>query len=109
MLRKLLDGRPLLAIYHADDPNGIMFRVAVSDVAFFHSIRDQFLRGIFSTEATKALQLVARREGKEALGDVTITVDQSHFAEQYCSSSLRLDKLTAHQRQKLGGTPATEP
>ena len=37
----------------------------------------------------------------QALGKLTITVDQSHFAEQYYNTILRLNTLTAHQRQKL--------
>ena len=80
---------------------GILFRVAVSDVAFLHSIRDQFLQGTFAARLEVALLDAPRKEGKESLGELSIQVDQSHFAEQYYSSILRLNKLTKHQREQL--------
>ena len=49
-----------------------------------------------------------RKDGKESLGVLSIKVDQSHFAEQYYSSILRLNKLTAHQRKQLDKVRSTE-
>eukprot|EP01043_Picozoa_sp_COSAG02_P002431 COSAG02_NODE_56_length_43700_cov_33.650765_2_plen_1893_part_00 len=108
ILQEQLDGRPIVGIYHADEANGILFRVAVSDVAFLHSIRDQFLQGIFSHTLVAALRDEPRQGSTESLGELCITVDQSHFAEQYYSSILRLNKLTAHQRKQLDKVRDTE-
>ena len=102
VLQSLLDGRPVVGIYHADEADGIVFRTCVSDVAFLHGIRDQFLQNDgFGRKLEMALRGVPRKDGNESLGELKVEIDHSHFAERYCSSILRLDKLTPHQREKL--------
>jgi hypothetical protein len=100
-LRIELEGRPVVGICQADEDNGVILRVCVSDVAFLHGIRDKFLQGIFGSKLEATLRDVPRKDGKDSLGELTIQVDHSHFAEHYYSSILRLNKLTPHQRQKL--------
>ena len=101
VLQKLLDGRPVIGIYHADEADEILFRVSVSDVAFLHGLRDEFLQeGAFDRRLEAALRDVPRRDGKDSLGELSVQID-SHFAERYDSSILRLNKLTPHQREKL--------
>eukprot|EP01046_Picozoa_sp_COSAG06_P004191 COSAG06_NODE_173_length_21283_cov_14.116220_3_plen_2197_part_00 len=107
VLQAQLQGRPIVGIYHANEANGILFRVAVTDVAFLHSIRDQFLQGMFGRELEKALLDTPRNHDK-SLGELSIKIDQSHFAEQHYSNILRLNKLTAHQREQLEKVRSSE-
>ena len=78
-----------------------MFRLRVTDVAFLHKLRDEFLLGAFDKKLQTALQDTNRMDGCDILGAAIIGVDHSHFAEIYESSILQLNKLTPHQRERL--------
>ena len=99
-IRQQLDGRPLVAVYRANDENGILVRICVSDVGFLHEMRDRLLQGTLCRDLEDGLSSTPRKAGLEAL-DLTLSVDKSQFAERYEDAILNLNQLTPHQREKL--------
>ena len=102
-LNQLLDGRPVVGMYRADEPSACYIRICISDVGFLHKLRDSMLTGQFGSDLQDSLRAKQRRQddGQDSLGDISVSIDRTQFAEKYESSVLRLDKLTEHQREKM--------
>eukprot|EP01048_Picozoa_sp_COSAG05_P029926 COSAG05_NODE_10111_length_582_cov_1.494824_1_plen_194_part_11 len=95
-----LNGRPLVALYRGNS-NDVLVRICVSDVGYMHVLRDRLLQGVFCADLQRTLNSTPRRAEFEPLGQLTVSVDKSHFAEAYEDSILTLNELTSHQRDKL--------
>eukprot|EP01049_Picozoa_sp_SAG25_P009825 SAG25_NODE_1010_length_4313_cov_1.562411_1_plen_1437_part_11 len=99
-IRAQMQGKPVVAIYRSDDRSGVFVRVCLSDVGFLHKLRDELLTGTFAHGLAVTLKDEEKADYKD-LGDLTISVDKTQFAERYEASVLNLNKLTPHQRLKL--------
>ena len=101
---------------------GCVLLVWVSDVSMLHSLRDTLLNGDFEVKLTESLRRRSRSseqpaaatstrdlgydDGMEPTSALSVTLDSTHFAEQYEQLVLELEELTPHQRQKLAETEA---
>ena len=99
---------------------GCVLRVWVSDVSMLHRLRDTLLNGAFEVKLTESLRRSSRSseqpaaatstrdlgydDGAESTSALSVTLDSTHFAEQYEQLVLELEELTPHQRQKLAET-----
>ena len=100
---------PVVAIYSADEPNAILFRVCVSHTRFLHLLRDTVLQLHFGRNLAAALCDAPREAGGQAAGALaSVDIDASYFAERYEEAILTLNKLTPHQREKLQECLTTE-
>ena len=92
--------RPIAALYAGDDVGQHLVRVAISDVAYLHELRDDMLTGQFARKMNEEL-----RQRSASLGAtwaaLDVSADTSHFAAEYEDSIMRLDKLTPHQNARL--------
>jgi hypothetical protein len=103
-----LQRRPVVGIYQANEGNAVWARLCFSDVGFLHGLRDRILTGSFGSELQAALNGAARKEGFAELGELTISIDTTQFAQRYATSVLMLDQLTPHQAEKLDLCLATD-
>ena len=92
--KEINEQRPVQALYHDDQCHNnkygwLMVRICVSDIKFLHTLRATVLESCIE-DALQVSQLGLKR----------LEVDLSSFAELYEATSFRLDKLTAHQREK---------
>ena len=118
LLTQQLSGTPrestLTGIYAEN--GGCVLRVWVSDVSMLHWLRDTLLSGEFERKLTESLCRTSRSGEQPAVtttrnlndGDcaestsaLSVTLDRTHFAEQYEQLVLELEELTPHQQQKL--------
>ena len=115
LLTQQLPGRPrdstVTGIYA--ETGGCVLRVWVSDVSMLHWLRDTLLSGDFEGKLTKSLSRRSRSgeqpaatttrnlDGVESSSALSVTLDGTHFAEQYEQLVLELEELTPHQQQKL--------
>ena len=100
---------------------GCVLRVWVSDVSMLHWLRDTLLNGDFEVNLTESLRRRSGRsseqpaaatstrdlgfdDGAESTSALSVTLDSTHFAEQYEQLVLKLEELTPDQRQKLEET-----
>ena len=117
LLTQQLSGTPreptVTGIYA--ESGGCVLRVWVSDVSMLHWLRDTLLSGDFEGKLTKSLSRRSRSgeqpaatttrnlddDGAESTSALSVTLDRTHFAEQYEQLVLELEELTPHQQQKL--------
>eukprot|EP01047_Picozoa_sp_COSAG01_P024051 COSAG01_NODE_1474_length_10192_cov_7.027742_2_plen_2062_part_00 len=94
--------RHVVALYRGNEQGVCLFRVCVSDVAFLHVLRDNFLSARFDRDLERKLQQLPCLPGYEDVrAGIKIAIDATHFADTYEKSILCLDKLTPHQRHAL--------
>ena len=90
-------------ISRADERDACYIRICISDVGFLHKLRDEMLTGQFGAALQNLLRTKPRIRGynQDSVGEISVSIDRTQFAEKYESSVLRLDKLTQHQREKM--------
>ena len=107
---------------YAEENGGCVLRVWVSDVSMLHTLRDTLLKGDFGGNLIESLRRSCRSserpaaatstrdvgydDGAESTSALSVTLDSTHFAEQYEQLVLESEELTPHQRQKLAETEA---
>lgn len=60
-LTEQLQGRPVVGVYHGDEPNAVLVRICVTDVGFLHGLRDQLLLGSFGPQLMASLEFCVTR------------------------------------------------
>jgi len=88
--------RPIAALYAGDEDGQHLVRVAISDVAYLHELRDDMLTGQFALNMKHELDKSSKTPGA-TWAALDVSADTSHFAVEYEDSIMRLDKLTPHQ------------
>jgi hypothetical protein len=76
-------------------------RVSISDVASLHELRDHMLTGRFAQKMNEELMKRSTLRFCPPWAALEVSADASHFATEYESSIMCLNKLTPHQTECL--------